>query len=606
MTNDAAPVDTADPRIAYFASLEYLHESIDVALAKNMKVDHIIEHLIEASAPIPEEKVREIVADRCAKAAADERNRIEEARRLFAEKAASEPAAEPDDPDDPDGRGGDGGDDPPGGGRTPGWAVPPDDPDPAGARRVDQQCRLYNMTDAGNADRLVRRYSHMTRYCHTLRLWFVWDGRRWLTDTSRIILLLARRATRSIYREADLEQDPARRGNLARWAVTSEGLPRIKGLIELSTADPDVMVAPTDLDKDPNLFNLQNGTLNLTTLELQEFKKTDLITKIGGVSHRTEAECPKWTDHVSMMFAGDADMIRGFQELCGYAMLNGNPLQIFPIFWGKGNNGKSVALTVLRTIFGDYGTSASPELFMESHREGGPRPDLVALRGIRFVTAAETREGQRLNASLVKQMTGGENIVARALYADQVEFPPSHLSILTTNNKPVIKEIGNAIWRRVQFWPFTYTIPEDKRVTDYEKILLDEGPGILNWMIEGLRRYQQNGNRIAVPAKTKLMTEAMKSEMDTIGQFFKEACIIGPEMEVGVADLYDTYATWCEKSGMTPKGKIKFGNELKDKGFRQRPTKAARLWIGIRIKTQVEIETGIESEPEEPETGGWW
>ncbi|HIH03736.1 MAG TPA: hypothetical protein HA263_07810 [Methanoregulaceae archaeon] len=472
---------------------------------------------------------------------------------------------------------------------APVWAAAPEEDDPAVSKAVTDQCKMFNMTDSGNADRLVKRYSHMIRYCHPRRAWLVWDSRRWLEDRYNIIVLLARRTSRKIYSEAEAESVEERRKALARWAQTSESEPRMRGMVALATPDPDVSIRPDDLDADRNLFNLRNGTLDLTSLVVRPHRKEDLLTKIAGVEYDKAAVCPRWEDHMRLIFDNDDELIASTQELLGYAMLFGNPLQIFPIWWGGGQNGKSVTLAVIRAIFGEYAVSASADLFMAQKNEGGPRPDLLALRDARLVTAIEAEKGHRLNEALIKQMTGGDDMTVRGLYRDPETFPPAHLAILATNPKPIIRGVEFAIWRRVLMWPFAVTIPKEKRIVDYEKVLLEEAPGILNWMIEGLRRYRANGNRITIPKKVQAATDQYKTEMDILAPFFLEECVLKENAQIERNVIYDRYKVWCADLGDDPMHPRTFATALKERGITEgSKVMGLRTWLGIRMKNEAE------------------
>jgi putative DNA primase/helicase len=65
-------------------------------------------------------------------------------------------------------------------------------------------------------------------------------------------------------------------------------------------------------------------------------------------------------------------------------------------------------------MLGDYAMRAPPEMLLEQ-RSGGPRPDLARLPGARLVAAVETGGRERLAATLVKQLTGGDMIATQRL-----------------------------------------------------------------------------------------------------------------------------------------------------------------------------------------------
>jgi hypothetical protein len=120
-------------------------------------------------------------------------------------------------------------------------------------------------TDLGNAERLVRLFGDRIRFVPQWG-WLVWDGERWARDNgNQRITELAEETVRQIYREAAEAQDPEERAKLAKWAIASESRQRITALIDL--AAPMCLASPDEFDADDWLLNLENGVLNLRTLE---------------------------------------------------------------------------------------------------------------------------------------------------------------------------------------------------------------------------------------------------------------------------------------------------------------------------------------------------
>ena len=75
----------------------------------------------------------------------------------------------------------------------------------------------------------------------------------------------------------------------------------------------------------------------------------------------------------------------------------------------------------------------------------------------------EVPEGRKLNESLVKNLTGGDQIHARNPYEKPFSFAPTHTLWIYGNHKPVITGMDHGIWRRIYLVPFTVTISEEKK-----------------------------------------------------------------------------------------------------------------------------------------------
>lgn len=442
------------------------------------------------------------------------------------------------------------------------------------------------LTDIGNSERLIRMYGDDVRYCATLKAWFVWDGRRWEQDETNRMLDLATRTAKSIFLEAATAPNSE---TVAKWAIKSGSLVARRAMID--GAVHMVPVRADEMDARENLFNCQNGTLDLETFEFREHRREDLLTKIAGVRYDPDATCPLWLEHLKTVFCADEEVIAGFQGMMGYSLLQYNPEQIMSILWGSGKNGKSETLKAIALVLNDYATNIEAGTLMRSRHDdaGRARPDVLRLKGARFVTCTEPEQDAILSESLIKSVTGDHKVTARPLYGKPIEFKPGAKIFLATNHLPKIKGTDNGIWRRIWLFPFIAVIPPEKRQPEYGNVLFEqEGPGILNWMIEGLRRYKEQG-KLAQPAAVQKATQDYRITSNPVGRFLTECCVIGPREQVGKSDLYDAYLSWCEAVGWKTLARNKFGSFMKTL-FDDYSDGNNRYWIGIRRKTEAELE----------------
>ncbi|HPH34740.1 MAG TPA: phage/plasmid primase, P4 family [Methanoregulaceae archaeon] len=446
----------------------------------------------------------------------------------------------------------------------------------------------YALTDAGNGERLVARFGDDIRYCATNASWYLWNGALWEKDRSNRMYLLATRVARSIYDESRDAPTPDQAKALARWAITSENLRTRKAMIESAT--PLAAVELDDFDAREYLLNCRNGTLELDTLTLREHKREDLLTRSCGVAYDPSAECPQWKAHLDLIFDKDAEYISGFQAMCGYSLLQANPEQLLFILFGKGKNGKSKTIEVLAAILGDYAVNIAAESLMV-HRCEGIRSDLARIAGARMATASEGEDGARLAESIIKQLTGEYAITVRRLYENEFEFTPSAKIWLTTNHEPVIRGTDEGIWRRIWMVPFTVQISEEKRDPEIEKKLIAEGPGILNWCLEGLQRYFASGNRLAKPRKVSVATGNYRTVSDTVSYFLATECAFEPGRMIARSAFREMFEKWCEEEGIRhPIAPRRYATILKSHQIRSVKSGGERFWSGIRWKTEEERE----------------
>jgi putative DNA primase/helicase len=263
---------------------------------------------------------------------------------------------------------------------------------------------------------------------------------------------------------------------------------------------------------------------------------------------------------------------------------------ILLILYGTGANGKSTFTEALRPVFGEFAYRTNTDTLMVTGKGGNSAtPDIANLRGTRFVTASESEETATLAESLIKDLTGNDMISGRHLYADPIEFAPSHTLWLSTNHKPLIKGTDNGIWRRVKLVPFNKAIPKKEQDTKLLDKLKYESSGILNWVIAGALRYEAEG--LVEPDVVKRQTEAYRYDLDRLAQFIEEECAVDYHFTTPLGAFYKAYESWVLAAGSRekPEGKQHFGQKLESKGYRKDRSHGVHIWRGIKLKDAGEI-----------------
>jgi putative DNA primase/helicase len=449
--------------------------------------------------------------------------------------------------------------------------------------------RGYNLTDLGNAERLVAGHGENIRYCYTWRKWLVRTTARWERDEAGRIHRLAKGRVRGIYREASDAEDEDRRKALAKHAAASESEARIRAMIEL--AKSEVPVTPDELDSDPWLLNVLNGTIDLRTGELREHRREDLITKLAPVEYDPNATAPTWEAFLKRVLPGEE--LRAFvQRAAGYSATGDTSEQCIFIHHGPGANGKTTFQEAIAAALGDYAMRTPTETLLVK-RAGGVPNDVARLKGARLVAASETEEGRRLAESLVKDLTGQDTISARFMWAEWFDFKPTHALHLSTNHKPEIRGTDPAIWRRIRLIPWAVTIPpneQDKKLTDK---LRGELPGILAWVVRGCSEWLRQG--LKAPEEVRQATKAYRAEMDVLAAFLADCCVRGDDEEAFAGELWGAWKRWSEETGEQTGSQKRFGGRLAERGFlNHRDSKTGRkVWSGLSLRFNWESRAGI-------------
>jgi len=340
---------------------------------------------------------------------------------------------------------------------------------PAGLAHRLATPKTFNLTDTGNAERLVRKHGSNLHYCEVRKKWLVWSGKAWEWNLGSKIMALAKETARAIYAEAANEANDNKRAELVTHAKQSESRFRRAAMADLAISEPEIPITLEELDTDPWLFNCKNGTIDLRTGELKPHDKDDLITHISPVEYLPDAECPLWLEFLKTVTNNDTDLQNYLQRAAGYSLCGDISTQVVFFLYGAGNNGKSTFLNILSEIIGDYSHKASMDIFTatKSGSPQGHQEGVVNLQGARFVYAGEVEEGKKLAINLIKDMTGGEPIQGSRKYEHEVKFQPAFKLWLYGNHRPKVTDNTIATWRRLKEIPFTVVIPD----SDIDEVL---------------------------------------------------------------------------------------------------------------------------------------
>lgn len=436
-----------------------------------------------------------------------------------------------------------------------------------------------HFTDMGNARRLARAHGADLRYCYGSRKWYVWDGLCWQIDDTGEVFRRAKEVTRDLYRKAGSTGDPEMRKQLAHHALKSEAAPRIEAMVKLAQSEEDICIRVSDFDRNPLLFNVANGTLNLQTGQLSPHKREDLLSKISPATFESNAVCPRFLEFLDCIASGNQELQQYLQRSIGYSLTGDVSENCFFLLYGAGANGKSTLLELMMYVWGQYAQAADFESFMASSKGRSVRNDIARTSGARLVKSVEADEGERLSEALIKQLTGNETVSARFLYQEGFDFKPQFKLWLGTNHKPKIIGTDDGMWRRVKLIPFEKQVPpaeQDRALIDKLKA---EASGFLNWALEGLRKWQDHG--LQEPEIILSATNTYREAQDTVKQFLGERCVLEPRASCHPRALQDAFNDWLAAARLQFKGRL--AEKLMAMGYEQRRSQGKRWWSGIGL-----------------------
>lgn len=362
-------------------------------------------------------------------------------------------------------------------------------------------------------------------------------------------------------------------GNTAkiRAAMTEAEVPLAKRVEDLDTRPLDVNTESCVLR-----FSVtpRAGTLPLVEMTPLAHDRELRMTKIMATGYDPEARAP--TFHAFLNRIMPAPEMQAFlQRWFGYSMLGLTNEQALAFFYGMGANGKSALTDLMARLMGSYAATAKIEsLTGQNRRSGGDAtPDLISIVAARMVRASEPEKGVQWQEGLIKQLTGGEPILVRALNENFFEATPIFKLTIGGNDGPDIRGMDDGIWRRLMIVPFDVQIPKPERDPLIVDKMLAEGPGILNWLIEGAIAWLEQG--LAPPSQVSSATDDLRQDADPYGKFLEDSCVVtGDERDsVTSRELILSFMYWQMRRGETPFKERTIANNMKDHSRRWRSPK---------------------------------
>ena len=428
--------------------------------------------------------------------------------------------------------------------------------------------RAPTFSDEALALRFAERHAGDLRYVAKWGQWFRYDGKRWLADDTLHAFDLARH----LCREAAADCNKPKDASMIASAKTVAAVER------LAKADRAIAATVDQWDADPWLLNTPDGVIDLRTGGSRPHSPRDYMTKVTTVG--PHGDCPRFLAFLDRIAGGDVALVAYLRRVLGYCLTGLTREHALFFAHGTGANGKSVLLSTVSGILGEYHRTAPIEAFVASNSDRHPT-DLAGLRGARLVTATETEEGRRWAEPRIKQLTGGDTVAARFMRQDFFEYLPAFKLIIAGNHKPSLRSVDEAIRRRFHMIPFAVTIPPEERDGELTEKLKAEWPGILAWIIEGCLEWQAKGLR--PPQAVEEATVAYLESEDAIAAWIDDKCERSTEEWEQSTVLFASWSAWAERTGENAGSMKRFVQSLEVRGFRTRRKNSARGIDGLRL-----------------------
>lgn len=486
-------------------------------------------------------------------------------------------------------------------------AVSPDylPPDQYAAQEFADDLIPEHYTDVGQAKRLAALYGDKLRYSDAT-LWMTYDGARWAENSpaarglvhdlterqltqAREMATAAKDAKLKAQEQHDVEaakqaqDDEDFAEDYHKFARKYQHSSRISAT--LTEATPYLQIMVDRLDGDAFLLNTPAGTVDLRSGVMRPHDPEDYCTKLTGCSPDGDGR-EMFLEFLDRVTCGDRQLQDYLQMIAGMFAVGAVYRECLIIAYGSGGNGKSTLFNLLSYVLGDYAGNLSAETLTANCRKN-KSPEYAELRGRRLVIAAELEEGMRFDTAIIKKLCSTDPILAEPKYKKPFTFIPSHTVVLYTNHLPRVGTVDKGTWDRLIVVPFKARLRgQQGEILNYARHLYEQAGGaVLQWIIDGAKRFIQAGYRIDLPDCVKAAIDNYRADNDWINQFLESCCDVGTAYRQASGALYEHYRQHCAKSGDYTRSAADFKRAMQDSGFECHKTKSGAIYYGLTLKS---------------------
>ena len=422
--------------------------------------------------------------------------------------------------------------------------------------------KFQNMDEINFGRLFAETFKDVLLFNTTAGQWYFYDGILWAEDTRGMktegLAQMFARALR-VYVAQNMSDNPTHFENeylkysntLGRRAQRQRMVDDAKSLL---------LVSGNDFDADRYLLNVQNGVIDLSTMTLMPHDPSLLLSKVCNASYYGGIQSDRWESFLDEVLEGDQEKKDYLQRMLGYSLVGDNSNEDFFILHGASTrNGKSTLLGTVQTVLGSYSMSIQPESLAQRKRDGRQASgDIARLKGCRLLLCSEPQKGMVLDIAQIKVLTGRDVITARNLYEKEIQFVPIFTLFMNANSLPLVNDMTLFASGRVKVIEFDRHFTEEEQDIHLKDALTTPQcqSAVLNWCLEGLRKYNRVGRQI--PDCIRQATDNYATGSDKIQMFIDECLLEKSTSNIQYKMLYQTYKSWCSANGFMAESKKNF------------------------------------------------
>lgn len=395
------------------------------------------------------------------------------------------------------------------------------------------------LNDTGYAKMFIEMFGVNLRYNFDNKCWMIWNGKYWQYDASNQVKIMAEMVAEKIRslgrRTGDLEFIKEIEKSVS-YLLSKRGKENM-----LSEAQHLLPIGESELDKDDYLLNTASGVLDLRNGNILEWDKSYYMSKF--INIKLEKKIPeRFVQFLDDIYEGNMELINYVTKIFAYCLTGDIGEQEMYFFVGEGANGKSVLFELMNRILGDYSRTASCDLLLDKAIQSNAKSELALLKGVRCIFLTELDPNQKLKMSMIKNMTGGNEVVACFKYKNEFTYSPKYKVMLATNHMPHINEDDNGSWRRIKKIDHNRVFSKDEQDKRLIEKLYAERGAILNILFQLCPSVLRDG--LKAPNCVETSVKSFRTSEDILSKWLEENTIETSEGEYASV-LFENFRQYC-------------------------------------------------------------
>lgn len=253
-------------------------------------------------------------------------------------------------------------------------------------------------------------------------------------------------------------------------------------------------------------INLQNGVYDLEKEDLEPHNPDYNFRHKIPVKYNPNAECDKIHNFLHSIVETEEE-VKTLQEIAGYCLLPDYPINKAFMLIGKGSNGKSLYLDMLKRMLGEENYVNKSLQDIEDNQYATSK-----LVGSIACFDDDLPSTKLTHTSTLKKLTGGSDIGAEVKYGDQFDFKNIAKFVFACNELPRTNDESDGFYRRWILVEFPYKFkenpdpdnPKERKAIPKAKLMQEitkdeQLEGFLWWAIESLKDVINNNEFTHAP-----------------------------------------------------------------------------------------------------------